>query len=91
MHNEVETKEALLAPKLMAKDDKGVEFPVCLAELETKKLRNTTTALLRILDPKAWATYKEMKASNPTLAGKRAAYIFAFARMMEIGYNISGL
>ena len=86
-----ELKEKLLEPKGIAKDSSGVEFPVCVAEVETKKLRNTTAMLLRVLDPKAHAQYKAMKEADSTLKGKRAAYVFAFTRLMEIGYNINGL
>lgn len=86
-----EMKEMLMEPKAMAKAADGEVYPVCLAEVETKKLRNATTTLLRILDPKAHAKYRAMKEADPTLKGKREAYGYAFSRLLEIGYNISGL
>jgi len=84
-------KDQLLDPKGTAKDSEGKEFPVCLLEIEVKKIRNVTTHLLRVVNPTAYAEYKAMKQADASLAGKRKAYAFAFTKLLEVGYNISGL
>lgn len=85
-------KEKLLEPKGIAKSADGKEYPVCVAEAQFKQIRNQTAALLRVIDPKAHAAYKKMKAEDGgSLAARRKAYCFAFERVCERLYNIAGL
>ncbi|HEY3318930.1 MAG TPA: hypothetical protein VGP72_00435 [Planctomycetota bacterium] len=84
-------KEKLLEPKGMAKSEDGKEYPVCILEIETKKIRNAVTSLLHAVNPEAWKQYKDMKTADGSLKGKRKAYSFAFTKLLDVGFNISGL
>ena len=63
-------------------------------ELAVKNLRNTATALLKVVDPDAYQTYREMKygeEENPDLDTRRDAYAFAFECLLLNGYSMPGL
>jgi hypothetical protein len=85
-----EIKEKLLEVKGMATSEDGKDYPVNSLEVQVRAMRNAISGILRVVNAKAHAEYKAMKKADHSLTGKRKAYVFAFTKLLEQGYNISG-
>ena len=86
--------EKLLEPVALfhAADDQ--DYAVTGLEIAVKDLRNSTTALLKVVDPEGYRTYRRIKyrhGDNPDLQTRRMAYLFAFDALLQAGYSMPGL
>ena len=83
----------LTEPCQMYKTDDGKAFMVSKANILSSQVRNMVTSVLRVVDPEGYAAYKAMKYAkgpNPTLAERKAAYLFAFQKFLDKTYEIAG-
>ena len=68
-------------------------FPVSRLDAISSQVRNTIVEVLKVVNPEAYAEYRKLKyatGENPSLAERRASYLFAFQKFMEASYNVAG-
>jgi hypothetical protein len=95
--NAFENKKAVdalkqVVGKVQAQD--GTEVEATQLDAISSNVRNTVTKILKIVDPKSYAKYREMKyagGDNPTLEQRRSAYQFAFKAFLLATYTKAGV
>lgn len=88
-----QAKANLLEPVQNYDAPDGKTYPMSRLDMVSHQWRQTAVQLLKVLDPKAYQKYREMKykgREKPDLKTRRAAYKFAIVKFLEISYNIPG-
>jgi hypothetical protein len=68
------------------------ETPITRLDMLSSQWRQTATHLLKVIDPKAYAKYREMKYAggpNPDHATRMAAYKFAVHAFLDASYKLA--
>lgn len=86
-------KQKLTEPLTMIQGADGKYYAASQLDAIGHQWRRTAVELLKVLDPKAYGKYREIKygaGPNPGLATRRRAYAFAVRRFLELSYGIAG-
>ncbi len=76
------------------KNPAGDIHNVTAFEAGVASVRASVRSALKEIDPEGYEAYREIKyrdGDNPSLAQRREAYLFAFARLLAVGYTVPGL
>lgn len=68
------------------------ETPITRLDMMSSQWRRTATGILKIIDPKAYKTYREMKYANgssPDHATRLKAYEFAVIAFLRASYKLA--
>ncbi len=90
---EGKAKAALLEPVQNYDAPDGKTYAFARIDMVSHQWRQTAVQLLKVLDPKAYQKYREMKYKNgkePDLKARMKAYKFAIMRFLELSYRIPG-
>jgi len=88
------TKPTVLDGVLGDLEVEGKVVQVSRLDLICSRLRQSVTATLKHADPAGYATYREMKYASgpkPTIEQRRAAYEWAFRRLLQVAYRHAGV